>query len=95
LTCTPAFAASSTIALRTSISSAGGAGSGVRAISPVYLIPFAARARTASRAACGVVFRIGTCPDGMMRGPLIIPESMWSRSAMLFSACPPPASTVV
>ena len=94
LTCTPTFFASSTIALSTSISACGGAGSGVRPISPVCLMPLAASAWTAARASAGVCRRF-TWPDGMMRGPMISPLSMRSRSAMFCSAGPPPASTVV
>ena len=67
------------MALRTSISFSDGPGIGVSAISPVNLIPIAAIFRTSARAASGVLFSL-TCPDGMMRGPLmsalvdVIPE---------------------
>jgi len=75
LTCTPTLAASSTTALRTSISCEVGPGSGVSAISPVCLMPLAAMARTAARASSGVPLGL-TRSEGMMRGPLIIPDSM-------------------
>jgi hypothetical protein len=93
-TCTPAFFASSTMALSTSISACGGAGSGVRPISAVCLMPFAAIAWTAARASAGVCCS-GMRTDGMMRGPLYSPFSILSRRATSAPPLLPPESIVV
>jgi len=74
-TWTPALAASSTTAFSTSISAGGGPGSGVSAISPVFLMPLAAIARIAARASSGVPRKLMRS-DGIIRGPLIIPDSI-------------------
>ncbi len=77
-TCTriPTFFASSRTARSVSSSFSLGPGTGVSAISPVYLMPSAAILRTSSRADSGVWFASRSDPDGMIRGPLIKPCSM-------------------
>ena len=75
-TITPAFFASSSTALRTSNSFSPGPGTGVRAISPVNLIPMAAIFRISARAVSGVLLLSRSDPEGMMRGPLMRPFSM-------------------
>ena len=72
----PTFFASSTTALRISSSCSLGPGMGVRAISPVNLIPIAAIFRTSARAISGVLLASLNEPEGMMRGPLMTPLSI-------------------
>ena len=72
----PTFFASSSTARSVSSSLSLGPGTGVSAISPVYLIPSAASFRTSSRADSGVWFASRSDPDGMIRGPLMSPCSM-------------------
>jgi hypothetical protein len=92
---TPAFFPSSTTARKTSSSWSLGPGTGVSAISPVNFTPISASLRISARAISGVLPRSAILPEGMTRGPLMTPFSMWSLSVMFPSAGPPPDRTVV
>jgi hypothetical protein len=64
-------------------------------ISPVNVMPIDAILRIDSRADSGVALFKLSGADGMMRGPLIWPESIRFFYSRTGSAAPPPDSNVV
>jgi hypothetical protein len=77
----PTFFASSTIAFKTSISACGGAGSGVRPISPVCLMPHL-RESLDGHARFERDLPQRDCSRGDHAGPLYSPDSILCTSAL-------------